>query len=125
MPAGYYRFPTICDETVVFVCEDDLWTVSASGGAPHRLTANLGQVSAPALSPDGSRLAFTGREEGQPEVYCMPAEGGPARRLTYLGADTRVVGWSPDGAAIIFASNTAQAFLYDLYSGPGRWCCGR
>ncbi len=118
IPAGYYRFPTICDETIVFVCEDDLWAVSASGGVAHRLTANLGQVSAPTLSPDGSRLAFTGREEGHPEVYCMPAEGGPARRLTYLGADTRVVGWSPDREAIIFASDTAQAFLYNLYSIP-------
>ncbi len=116
--AGYYRFPTIHHDTVVFVCEDDLWTVSASGGIARRLTSNLGQASWPALSPDGSTLAFTGRDEGHPEVYRMPAAGGPAKRLTYLGAGTRVVGWSPDGQSIIFASNTAQPFsgLYCLYT---------
>lgn len=29
---GYYRNPTLHADTVVFVCEDDLWTVPALGG---------------------------------------------------------------------------------------------
>lgn len=118
--AGYYRYPTIHQDTVVFVCEDDLWTVPASGGIARRLTSNPGQISHPALSPDGDWLAFTGRDEGHAEVYCMPAAGGPARRLTYLGADSQVIGWSPDGQSIIFASNAAQFFfrLYNLYALP-------
>lgn len=73
---GYYRFPTIHAEQVVFTCEDDLWTVSAGGGVARRLTANPGRALAPALSPDGQLLAFIGHDEGGPEVYCMPAEGG-------------------------------------------------
>lgn len=116
--AGYFRFPTIHADTVVFVCEDDLWTVSASGGVARRLTSNLGEVSTPALSPDGEWLAFIGREEGHPEVYLMPAVGGQARRLTFLGATTRVIGWSPDGQDVLFASDAAQAFdrHYYLYA---------
>ncbi|BAZ37695.1 hypothetical protein NIES4101_36180 [Calothrix sp. NIES-4101] len=43
--SGYYRFPTICDSRVVFVCEDDLWTVPMTGGVAVRLTSNLGEVS--------------------------------------------------------------------------------
>ncbi len=116
--AGYYRFPTIHDDTVVFVCEDDLWTVPASGGIARRLTSNPGKASTPAFSPDGGALAFTGRDEGHPEVYLMPAAGGRAKRLTYLGAASWVVGWTPDGQSIVFASNTAQPFarLYNLYA---------
>ena len=108
---GYYRFPTIHGDTVVFVAEDDLWSVHLSGGAARRLTSNLGEVSHPALSPDGSLLAFVGREEGGAEVYLMAAAGGPARRMTYLGAHVRVLGWTPDGAKIVFASNARQPFL--------------
>ncbi len=118
MPAaGYYRYPTICDDTVVFVSEDDLWTVSAHGGVARRLTSGLGMASFPALSPTGEFIAFSGRDEGHTEVYLMPAQGGQPKRLTFLGSNTIVVGWSPNGK-ILFASNAAQPFLniYVLYA---------
>lgn len=108
MPSGYYRFPTLHADTVIFVCEDDLWILPAEGGVARRLTSNLGEVSRPALSPDGSQLAFVGREEGQAEIYCMPAQGGQAYRLTYLGAAwCQTAGWTADGR-ILFTSNAGH-----------------
>ncbi len=106
---GYYRYPTIHDNTLVFVSEDDLWTVSTEGGIARRLTANLGTISHPFFSPDGKTLAFTGREEGHNEVYVMPAEGGPVKRVTYLGVSSTVIGWTPDGGKILFSSDYRQA----------------
>jgi tricorn protease len=111
MANGYYRFPTIHDEGVVFVSEDDLWTVPAGGGVARRLTSGLAQAAFPCLSPDGSLLAFTGREEGQSEVYVMPAEGGPARRLTFMGGlQCRPVNWTQDGR-IVFADSARFPFV--------------
>ncbi len=115
--SGYYRFPTIHDTNVIFVCEDDLWSVPLKGGYAVRLTSNLGAVSHPCFSSDGTLLAFIGREEGHSEVYTMPADGGIAKRLTFLGAATAVVGWSFDGKSILFSSNAAQPFrrIHNLY----------
>jgi len=107
--AGYYRFPTVHTDTTIFICEDDLWTVPTSGGVARRLTAGLGECQRPALSPDGTRVAFTGREEGGPEVYVMPARGGVARRVTHQGAKTcQGVGWQDE--KIVFATNASQPF---------------
>ena len=109
---GYYRLPTVHGDVLVFVCEDDLWTVALSGGVARRLTTNLAATSAPCLSPCGKLLAFTGREEGPAEVYVMPAAGGEAQRLTYQGQrqGVEVVGWDADSKNIFYASSAAGAF---------------
>ncbi|MNS13886.1 hypothetical protein D3C72_454900 [compost metagenome] len=119
MHQGYYRFPTIAGDTIVFTCEDDLWRVDADGGDPIRLTAGSGESTHPYLSPDGQWLAFTGREEGYPEIYVMRLDGGLPRRLTYLGAVSFTCGWTPDGQ-VLFASNAHGPFSgeHQLYTVP-------
>ena len=55
----------------------------------------------PAISPDGSAIAFTYKGD----IYTVPANGGKATQLTTHPAhDTQPV-WSPDGTKIAFASN--------------------
>ena len=108
--SGYYRSPTICQNTIVFVCEDDLWTVPVEGGVARRLTSNLGLAGSPRLSPDCELLAFSGREEGPSEVYIMPALGGEAKRLTYQGSNVSIIGWDTDGKDILYSSGAGTAF---------------
>ena len=55
----------------------------------------------PALSPDGSQLAFSWRGD----IWVAPAAGGAARRLTVHEAYDAHPRWSPDGAEIAFTSD--------------------
>jgi len=107
---GYYQKPTVHDQQLIFVCEDDLWWSELSGGTAQRLTASPGRCSDPQFSPDGRLLAYTGRDEGPSEVFLLDLEQGESQRLTFLGADTRCVGFSPDGKWIYFTTNAWQAF---------------
>jgi tricorn protease len=107
MSQGYYRHPTVSGERLVFVCEDDLWSASVSGGTATRLTVSFGSCSTPRLSQDGAWIAFASTDEGTPEIYVMPSSGGEPLRLTYLGSTiAHVVGWSRDGSEIYFVANS-------------------
>lgn len=58
-------------------------------------------ASDPALSPDGSRLAFAWRGD----IWIVPTEGGVARQLTEHPAGDRQPAFSPDGSQIAFVSD--------------------
>ena len=124
---GYFRYPTIHEEQVIFVSEDDLWTVGVDGGVARRLTADKGCMSHPVLSPDGAYVAYTSTEQGCPEIFVMPADGGPARQLTFNGAHSaEVCGWSPDGERVLFRSTRSEPFgkrlsLYEVPREGGQW----
>ena len=108
MATGYYRFPTIAGDRVVFVSEDELFEVDRRGGPAHRLTTGFGRVTHPVLSSDGRWLAFVGHEEGDQEVYIMPGAGGAVRRLTYVGGGATPVAVTDQH--VIFVSRHGQAF---------------
>jgi tricorn protease len=96
-PRGYYRFPTIHGDTIVFTAEGDLWRVPATGGVAQRLTTHPGLESHAAIAPDGLTVAFSAQYEGPTEVYTMPLAGGLPIRHTFEGDNARVEGWTPDG----------------------------
>ena len=98
-PQGYYRFPAIHGDTIVFTAEGDLWVVRAEGGQAQRLTSNPGTETNAAISPDGRTVAFTATYEGPTDVYTMPITGGLPTRRTFQGGAT-VVGWTPDGRVL-------------------------
>jgi tricorn protease len=95
---GYYRFPTLRGDTIVFAAEGDLWRVGREGGVASRLTTHPADETYPSISPDGQTLAFSAAYEGPTEVYTMPLAGGLPVRQTYGGG--RVVGWTPDGQVL-------------------------
>jgi len=111
---GYYRYPTIAGDRLVFVTEGALWRWERGDRVAMRLTSGVGEVNAPRLSPDGKTIAFVGREEGQPELFTIDADGGLPERRTFLGGETCLLsGWSRDGAEMLIASDAQRAFSGD------------
>jgi TolB protein len=66
---------------------------------------NADEDTAPALSPDGTQIAFMSRREGNWNIYVANANGSNLQRLTDDEADDGLPTWSPDGNAIAFVSN--------------------
>ena len=99
---GYYRYPALYHDKIVFTAEGDLWQVGIQGGLATRLTSSLGDEQFAAFSPDGQTLAFSANYEGPTEVYTMPVSGGIPKRRTFDG-QASVNGWTSDGK-IIFSS---------------------
>jgi dipeptidyl aminopeptidase/acylaminoacyl peptidase len=73
----------------------------------YRLTT----LSSPAVSPDGSRIAFTVQTVNERdnkyhrEVWVVPTAGGAPLRYTSPGAESSNPRWSPDGRYLFFTSN--------------------
>jgi hypothetical protein len=88
--------------------DEAVWIVGHDGAGPRQ----LGEGSAPAFSPDGTRLAYVSTRDrygevcsGEvcrlaAEVYLMGADGAGQRRITVSGASEDSPAWSPDGGSL-------------------------
>ena len=86
----------------------DVWVVNLDGTALQNLTNDgfgpCADDTAPAWSPDGSKIAFsTSRDCPNREIYLMNADGSGQTNLTNNAAADRSPAWSPDGTKIAFA----------------------
>ena len=96
--------PATSGRLVAFAYANDLWVAGTDGSGVRRLTSHPGVESGPRFSPDGSLVAFTGRYEGNVDVYVVPAAGGVPKRLTYHPGNDVALGFTPDGKSVLFSS---------------------
>lgn len=93
----------------------DIFTMSFSGGSVADLAPDSGPDSSPALSPDGSKIAYSVYDGSDYEIWVRPRAGGAATQLTNNGSgvDDLNPGWSPDGAKLVFSSTRSGS--YDIW----------
>lgn len=107
---GYYQYPDIHQNTIVFTAEGDIWKVSIEGGLAQRLTTHAEEERYPAISPDGKTIAYSASYEGPTEVYTLPIDGGMTARWTYSNSEgANVVGWTPNGEIIYSSTEFGNA----------------
>jgi TolB protein len=98
----------------------DIYEITLDGQVTQ-LTDGLGVLTAPEISPDGKKIAFThGFENGNHAIWVMDRDGSNPHQVYKTGWDPT---WSPDGKEILFASDTdgsVQMYIITLESGNTR-----
>lgn len=74
-------------------------------GALRQLTNDGGGNISPVWSPDGQRLLFSSKRDGNWEVYSMAVDGTDVRRLTNNEESDLAPVWSPTGEMVAFESS--------------------
>lgn len=105
---AYLQTPSLNGDNIIFTTDDDLWSVSKSGGTARRLTTSKGHSRVPHLSPNGLNIAFISSDHGQSDIYLIPSEGGVSERLTYQGGMISISGWLDNKNLIV--SSTKGTF---------------
>src|SRR5256712_13134505 len=96
--------PAVSANAIAFAYANDLWVANLDGTSVRRLTSHPGVESGPKFSPDGSMIAFTGRYDGNTDVFVVPTAGGVPKRLTYHPNNDIALGFTPHGSAVLFSS---------------------
>jgi TolB protein len=98
---------------IAFTRPEKILTMEPDGSG---ITLVRSGASDPAWSPDGTRIAFSGRRQsGLTEIFIMSADGSEAERITNFRSGFNLSPtWSPDGMTIVFQHNDDNGD--DLYS---------
>ncbi|UCG51287.1 MAG: PD40 domain-containing protein [Candidatus Latescibacterota bacterium] len=93
----------------------------------RQITFSEGVEEFPALSPDGSKLAYCAEVGRYRQVFVKDLETGQMRQVTNTTADNIQPGWSPDSRTIVFIRShlpdgkLAPDVVFGIYGGGDVW----
>lgn len=108
--------------------ESEIYAFSVADGSVTQLTQRVGPDANPMVSPDGSKIAYTGNDENNMshqngDLYVMNIDGSGAQNLT-AGLDRGVsnVQWNADGTGLYYSYNNfgKKLVAYTNLAGNGR-----
>lgn len=88
--------------------------MNVDGGEQRKILSDVVEDEQIDWSPDGLRLAFVRKYQGNHDLYLANADGGNVLRLTSDSGSEVQPRWAPDGRSVIFARKTDG--LLQLYA---------
>lgn len=90
----------------------ELWVISVESASARRLT-NGPRDSAPAVSPDGRRVAFLrAGDSGPPQLHVVALDGGEPSALTDQPLGAGPAAWSPDSERLAWSARVPEPGRY-------------
>jgi Domain of unknown function DUF11/WD40-like Beta Propeller Repeat/VHL beta domain len=98
---------------------EQIVVADGDGSNAQPVTNEFANSTMPALSPDGSRIAFVSDRSGTKNLYLMNVDGSNVQQLTFFtsAAFAELPGWSPDGTTLVFDLCTPTCLLEYLVLG--------
>jgi Tol biopolymer transport system component len=122
-------------KTLVFTNARNSWSLTlldVTSGAQKELLTQRQNISMPTFSPDGERLAFFQKIEGDEHLFVIGADGAGLRQVTRdRGQQNIMPSWSSDGNSLYFyqvrptRSFRRQAVSEAVSVEVARWTWGR
>jgi eukaryotic-like serine/threonine-protein kinase len=81
-----------------------LYVVDATAGSIRPLTSGTGEEWTPAVSPDGTRVAFASGTDDF-DIVQVSMDGADVRSLLATGRSEQAPEWSPDGSRFAYITN--------------------
>ena len=105
----------------------EIYLMNLDGSGLQRLTYHADEDTRPALSPDGSRVAFVSRRNATiprfADIFTVNIDGSDLQRLTDGSGEYDHPVWSPDGSQIAFFAEhrdqTKKRGIYRVNAGGG------
>lgn len=97
----------------------NIWRTDLQGeGTQRAVVSGTRYDSDPAVSPDGTMIAFASNRTGATEIWVANTDGSNAREVTFRQGPLAISpSWSPDGRHLAFASTVGtnrDIFVIDL-----------
>jgi Tol biopolymer transport system component len=109
LPNGTGFFPRLGRDYLIYVSSDGrrqhLWKLAGGKLTELWSGADAQMIGAPAISTDGTRIAFSVRINGQTVLYALRADGSDMRVLSDSLALSGAPAWTPDGRFITSAAD--------------------
>jgi hypothetical protein len=107
-PRSVIAFETVRDGSL------DVLVVSPDGGTPTPIAASPSNEMYPAVSPDGTEVAYMVEGTDTSDIYVTQIATNATRQLTQGAGRNSEPAWSPDGTRLVFVSD--RGGTVDLYT---------
>jgi Tol biopolymer transport system component len=107
-PPSVIAFETVRDGNL------DVLVVSPDGGTQTPIAASTSNEMYPAVSPDGTQVAYMVEGQDTADIYVTQIATNATRRLTQDAGRNSEPAWSPDGTRLVFVRDSGGTV--DLYT---------